>query len=509
LSTEIESHARLVVRPLRPSDHPGVQSLHERCFPGISPWTAAQLTAQIAAFPEGQIGVELDGELVATSTSLIIDEDDYPERHTFADICGTGRLEHHDPEGDTLYGLDIAVSPEHRGMRLARRIYEERKALARQLNLARMVVGGRMPNYGACSAEMTPVEYVRRVLTKELRDPVITAQVANGFTVKGVLPDYLPSDAESCGNALLLEWHNPEFRPEGPERKTSIRVAAVQYQMRPIASFEDFARQVEFFVDTASEYRADFVLFPELLTNQLLSLVPAARPELAARRLHEFTGEYVRLFGTLAMRHNVNILAGTHLVVEDETLYNVAYVFHRDGRIDKRYKIHITPSEQRWWGVSPGSEVTAVDTDCGRIGIAICYDVEFPEMIRILREQGAQLLFVPYNTDLRAGHIRVRSCAQARCIENHMYVVTSGACGNLPMVEGADIHYAQSAILTPSDIAFARDGIAAEATPNVETMLVHDVDMGLLRRSERTGSVRPWIDRRQDVYRVVYTTPNE
>lgn len=494
--------ARLVIRPLRAEDAGAVRLLHERCFPDIAPWSAAQIVSHIAAFPEGQIGVELDGELVATSTCLIIDEDDYPERHTFRQVSATGHLENHDPEGDTLYGLDIAVSPDHRGKRLARRLYEERKALARQLNLARMVVGGRMPNYHLYANEMTAAEYVRRVLTKELRDPVITAQIANGFTVKGVLPRYLPSDKESLGNALLLEWHNPDYRPEGRERVTSVRVAAVQYQMRPVQSFEEFAKQVEFFVDTASEYRADFVLFPELLTNQLLSLVPAPRPELSARRLHEFTPDYERLFGELAIRHNINILAGTHLIVEDDTLYNVAYVFHRDGRVDRRYKTHITPSEQRWWGVRPGNQIETVDTDCGKIGIAICYDVEFPEAVRLLRAQGAQVLFVPYNTDLRAGHIRVRYCTMARCVENHIYAVTAGACGNLPMVEGADIHYAQSAILTPSDIAFARDGIAAEATPNVETMLVHDLDLALLRRTERTGTVRPWVDRRVDLYRV-------
>jgi predicted amidohydrolase len=319
-----------------------------------------------------------------------------------------------------------------------------------------------------------------------------------------VLPGYLPEDTESCGNALLLEWHNPDYVPEGRERPRLVRVASVQYQMRAVASFDEFATQVEFFVDTAAEYRADFVLFPELLTNQLLALVPADRPALSARRLAEFTPAYEELFGGMALRYAINIIAGTHLVVEDDKLYNVAYLFHRDGRIDRRYKTHITPAEQRWWGVSPGDGIDAIDTDCGKIGICICYDVEFPEAARILREQGAQILFVPYNTDLRSGHIRVRSCAQARCIENHMYAVTSGACGNLPMVEGADIHYARSAILTPSDVAFARDGIAEEATPNVEMMLVHDLDIALLRRTERTGTVRPWVDRREDVYRVVY-----
>lgn len=153
-------------------------------------------------------------------------------------------------------------------------------------------------------------------------------------------------------------------------------------------------------------------------------------------------------------------------------------------------------------GVSPGERIQVFKTDRGKVAIAICYDVEFPELVRVSKAQGAEILFVPYNTDIRSGHLRVRTCAQARAVENHMYVVTAGAIGNLPQVEGADIHYAQSAILTPCDIAFARDGIASEATPNTETMLVHDLDIGVLRKMEVSGTVRTWRDRRTDLYRI-------
>ncbi|MBA3846269.1 MAG: carbon-nitrogen hydrolase, partial [Planctomycetes bacterium] len=158
----------------------------------------------------------------------------------------------------------------------------------------------------------------------------------------------------------------------------------------------------------------------------------------------------------------------------------------------------------RWWGVEPGDRVEVFDTDRGRIAILICYDIEFPELSRIAASKGASLIFVPFNTDIRSGYLRVRYCAQARCIENNVYVIMSGACGNLPQVEGADLHYAQSCILTPSDVAFARDGVAAEATPNVETMIVHDLDLALLRRARVNGAVRTWDDRRVDMYQIAY-----
>jgi predicted amidohydrolase len=276
--------------------------------------------------------------------------------------------------------------------------------------------------------------------------------------------------------------------------------------MRPIASFEEFATQCQFFIGAAADHQADFLLFPELVTNQLLALVPAARPAESARNLDAYTEPYVRFFCDMAIKYNVNILAGTHLKVEKGALFNCAYLFHRDGRVEQQSKVHITPSERRWWGVEAGNDIKVFDTDRGRVAIAIGYDVQFPEYARYTKAKGADVLFVPYNTDHRAAHLGVRACAQARAIENHMYVVTAGAVGNLPQVEGADIHYAESAILTPSDIPFARDGIAAVATPNVETMLVHDLDMVTLRRMETTGTVRTWPDRRTDLYSVEVRT---
>ena len=296
----------------------------------------------------------------------------------------------------------------------------------------------------------------------------------------------------------------PNKEPKFTAWKGPVRVAAVQFDMRAVASFAEFAQRCEFFVKSAADYQADFVLFPELLTNPLLALVKESRPTQTARRLSEFTEVYVEIFKKFATQNQINIIAGSHLTVEDNKLYNIAYLFRRDGSVAQQRKIHITPSEKKSWGVEPGKHIEVFDTDRGRIALVICYDIEFPELTHIAVAKGANLLFVPFNTDLRSGYFRVRYCAQARCVENNIYCVLSGACGNLPQVFGADIHYAQSCILTPSDIPFARDGIAAEATANIETMIVHDVDLGLAESTRTNGSVRTWVDRRADVYRVTY-----
>lgn len=501
-----DNRARLVLRELRKTDFEAVVSLQQRSFPSIEPWTPEQFESQLAVFPEGQLGVQIDGELVATSSALIVDEEDFGAYHTFDEVSDGGFIRNHDPEGDTLYGIDIAVDPRHRGERLARRIYEARKELAQRRNLRAIMIAGRIPGYGKHADKMSAEEYVRRVVRKELKDPVLTSQLAQGFAIREVLRGYLPSDVESAGYAVFMEWLNAEHHPAAaPVAIRAVRVAAVQYQMRPITTFDEFARQCEFFIDTASEYRSDFLLFPEMFTNQLMGLVPEPEASATARRLDEFTLRYLDLFIRLAMKYNVNIIGGSHLTVENGRLYNIASLFRRDGSVEKQYKLHISPSEARWWGVTAGDEVRVFDTDRGKIAILVGDDVEFPETARIAAAKGASLLFVPFNTDIRSAYVRVRSCAQARCIENGMYAVLSGPIGNLPFVQGADIHYGEACILTPCDVLFARDGVAEEATANVETMVVHELDMEVLRRNRLAGTTRTWLDRRTDLYGVRWT----
>src|SRR5690349_8896083 len=121
------SRARLVLRQLTRADIKAVQELQRKSFLSIEPWTTEQLESQLSIFPEGQLGVEMDGVLVATSSSLIVDEEDFGAYHTFHEVSDGGFIRNHDPEGDTLYGIDIAVDATHRGERLSRRIYEARK----------------------------------------------------------------------------------------------------------------------------------------------------------------------------------------------------------------------------------------------------------------------------------------------------------------------------------------------------------------------------------------------
>lgn len=504
-----EFEREVILRQITIDDFDAIVAMQARCFPGMQPWERAHLESQIAIFPEGQLCIEIDGELSASSSSLRIDYDPRLEWHNADVISDYGYIRNHNPYGDTLYGIEIMVDPESQGMKLSRRLYDARKEFCRSKNISRMIVGGRIPGYYKVADSMSPHEYTDAVVEKSIHDPVLTAQLANGFALQGLIPNYMLEDEASCGYATYLEWRNLAYRPGAKRRYNSptepVRICVVQYEMRTIKGFEDFATQCEFFVDVASDYKSDFILFPELFTTQLLSCVKAERPGLAARTLAGFTPQYLDLFSKLSIKYDVNVVGGSHFVVENDLLYNVAYLFGRDGSIGKQYKLHVTPNERRWWGVSPGNQLEVFDTDCGKICIQICYDVEFPELSRLAAHKGAQITFVPFNTDTRQGYLRVRHCALARCVENHMFVAIAGCAGNLPFVENADIHYAQSGIFTPSDAEFARDAVAAETQPNTETVIIHDVDIEQVRRHRDQGTVQNWKDRRTDLYRVHFS----
>ncbi len=499
-------------RPLEFSDYEAVTELQEQCFPGMKVWTKSQFRSMIKQFQEGQIGIFYDDKLIASSCSLIVDVDEYADNHTWEEVTDNGHIRNHDPEADTLYGIEVMVDPEYRNMKIGRRLYELRKELCNKLNLRRILIGGRLPGYHKYKDEYSIIEYIQAVMEKKVYDPVITFQLKNGFVIKRIIRDYLKEDKESCGYAALLEWVNLEYRQKSAKRKITshpVRICCVQYQMRKISNFGDFAQQVEYFVDVASDYKSDFVLFPELLTTQLLSFQEEKRPGLAARELTKFTDDYLELFNTLSIRYNINIIGGSHFALEDDKVYNISYLFRRDGTIDRQYKLHVTPSERRWWGIQPGPKLNIFDTDRARIAILICYDAEFPELARLAVAKGAQIIFIPYCTDERHGFTRLRICAQARAIENQVYTAIAGTVGNIPSVENMDIQYAQSAIFTPSDFPFARDGVASTSEANTEMVVIADVDLELIRRVRYHGTVTPLKDRRTDLYDIKFKDEDE
>lgn len=495
------------VRNLTEKDYKDLKRSMAKAYGGDSGelWTRENIEDLINLFPEGQLCVEVNGRVVACALSLIIDSKKTNIYKKYYEIIDDGRFTTHDYEGDTLYGIEVFVHPDHRSLRLGRRLYDARKELCEQMNLKSIVAGGRIPNYHNYSDKMTPRTYIEKVKRKEIYDPTLTFQLSNDFHVSKILKNYLPEDKESNEFATLLVWDNIYYEPDAKSNsatRQTIRLGLVQWQMRLFKDIEEFYDQVEFFVDTVSDYGTDFIMFPEFFNTPLMSPYNDLPERAAMEKLAELTGEIIDKMQQLAVSYNVNIIAGSMPVIEYKKLYNASYLCHRNGKLDVHKKIHITPNEMKYYGMVGGNEIQVFDTDCGKVGLLICYDVEFPEVSRIMADQGMQMLFVPFMTDTQNGYMRVRSCAQARAIENECYVAIAGCVGNLPRVNNMDIQYSQSAVFTPSDFAFPNNGIKAEATPNAEMVLIADVDLYALRDLHEYGTVKILKDRRKDLYEV-------
>lgn len=474
-------------------------------------WSEAQIKKLIHIFPEGQVVLKVNGHLAGCALSIIVDYSDVENQHTYKDITANYSFDTHKNNGDVLYGIEIFIKPEFRGLRLGRRLYDYRKEHCEQLNLRGIVFGGRIPNYHKFSNQLSPKQYLEKVKRKEINDPVLNFQMSNDFHPSKILNGYLEGDKASGDFAVLLEWDNIYYKKPNNNvtaKKRVVRLGLIQWQMRTYQNLEDLLNQAEYFIDAVSGYRSDFALFPEFFNAPLMAKDNHLSTSEAIRSLAKHTEAVVNKFSEFSISYNINIISGSMPLIKDNKLYNVGYICKRDGTVEQYEKLHVTPDEAKVWGMQGGSKLQTFDTDCGKIGVLICYDVEFPELGRLLADEGMEILFVPFLTDTQNGFSRVRHCAQARAIENECYVAIAGSVGNLPKVENMDIQFAQSMVFTPCDFSFPNNGVKGEATPNTEMILISDVDLDLLKELNQLGAVRNLKDRRKDLYKIIRNPKN-
>ncbi len=249
-----EEQSKIKVRQATRNDLDALVELNRVAYPQMAEdnivWAKSHLLSHVRIFPEGQLIAEQDGNIVGAAASLIVDMGDDPHRlHTWAGITDSGYFLNHNPKGDTLYGADVYVHPEARGKGAGACLYEARRQLCRKFNLKRILAGGRLWNYCDHQDHMTPQEYAEKVANGEIKDLVLSFQLREGFQMRRVMPHYL-RDPRSLNHASLIEWLNPDYR-EGQQLQRKVRISCVQYQMRKVRSFEEFANQVTYFVDTA------------------------------------------------------------------------------------------------------------------------------------------------------------------------------------------------------------------------------------------------------------------
>ncbi|MEW9699295.1 GNAT family N-acetyltransferase [Paenibacillus sp. SI8] len=202
-----------IVRNYTSSDFEGLIRVQQESFPPPFPselwWNEEQLREHVTRFPEGALCVEIDGEIAGSITGLRVQYDPlHASDHSWSTLTDDGYIRTHQPDGDTLYIVDICIRPVYRKLGLGKWLMQSMYEVVVQLGLIRLLGGGRMPGYHRVAASMSIEAYAKAVMDGSLKDPVITFLLRCGRTPVQVVPNYL-EDEESRNYALLMEWRNP------------------------------------------------------------------------------------------------------------------------------------------------------------------------------------------------------------------------------------------------------------------------------------------------------------
>lgn len=282
-----------------------------------------------------------------------------------------------------------------------------------------------------------------------------------------------------------------------------IRISAAGFKAGPIKTFGDFADHCTQLVNQARSDTPDFLVFPELFTTELMTFFEESDLLAKFAKLATYTDDYRSLFKELAKKNGFHIIAGSHLKEVDGKKFNTSHIFTPDGEVWQQRKCHLFPVETAW--TSPGDKLKVFETDKVKFSVLTCYDLEFPEAARLLTLQGADILFSPSATLDEHGYWRVRHCAQARCIEDQVYVLHCSLLGDI----GGLSFWGMASILTPCDKGFPQKGISAESASNEETVISAEVETDMLYEIRKTGAATTLEDRRWDMIDSLYKFESE
>lgn len=277
------------------------------------------------------------------------------------------------------------------------------------------------------------------------------------------------------------------------------RIASAQYDISFLETWANFESKTRRWTEEAVANQADILLFPEYASMELASLFPkeiysSLSGQLDA--LQTLLPDFLKLFQTLAVEHQIYIQAGTFPVKHDNGEFrNHAYFFTPQGDYDYQEKLTMTRFENEQWHISRGFDIKVFDTSFGKVAINICYDSEFPHYARLQAERGATLILVPSCTDTEAGYYRVRIGCQSRALENQCYVVQASLVGNADWSEAVDVNCGAAAIYTAVDRGFPNNGILVIGEYNKVQWVYADLDLaavGTVREQGQVFNYRDW-----------------
>lgn len=274
--------------------------------------------------------------------------------------------------------------------------------------------------------------------------------------------------------------------------RASLRVAAAQYPLDALPDVTAYADKIAHWVAEGAGAGAELLVFPEYGAMELAATRgPAIAGDLKASlaAVADLVSEQHAVHARLAGTHGVHILAGSGpLRQPDGTFVNAATLFAPSGASATQHKLIMTPFEKSW-GISAGGALRVFQTALGRIGIAICYDAEFPLIVRAMAEAGAELVLVPACTERLSGYHRVRTAALARALENGIACVLSPTVGEAPWSPAVDINTGAAGCFVPAELGVSDTGVVAEGRVDEPGWIAAEIDLEQLRRLRLGGEM--------------------
>lgn len=275
-------------------------------------------------------------------------------------------------------------------------------------------------------------------------------------------------------------------------RPTCVRVAAAQYPLDAVPTFAAWQAKIADWVSRGAATGAQLLVFPEYGALELAATQGAAvTGDLAAtlRAAADLSVQAEAHLGALATRHRVHILGPSGPAHHDGGFVNRAAFLSPSGGIGHQAKAIMTPFEKAW-GVSPGAGLCVFDTALGRIGVAICYDCEFPLLVRAMTEAGAEIILIPSCTEHLSGYHRVRAGAIARALESQIATVTSPTVGNAAWCAAVDRNSGAAGMFLPPEASLSMTGVLAEGALDTPGWIMAEIDLVAIRRVREAGEMR-------------------
>ena len=271
----------------------------------------------------------------------------------------------------------------------------------------------------------------------------------------------------------------------------TLRIAAAQYPLTELADIAAYEAKITRWVDEAVGEGAELLVFPEYGAMELCAIGQRGLDlQDSIDAVSGLIPEIERVHGTLAARHGVTIVAGSAPQRRANGTFNVAHIFGPKGKAAHFDKIMPTPWERDPWKVSGGRSLKLFDIGGVKVGLVICYDIEFPLLSRSLAEAGAEVILAPSNTETAWGYWRVRTGAMARALENQVYTVHSPCVGAAPFCAACAENTGAAGIFAPSDKGFPPGGVLALGEMNAAQWVHCTVDLDLMREVRQSGGVQ-------------------